>query len=69
MGLVGYAPGPAHQRASVEIKEVDRSLSSRQGSRKWNTLQFQSGWRFAEDILLPFEVALLDVVGRYEVAR
>jgi L-alanine-DL-glutamate epimerase-like enolase superfamily enzyme len=64
-GLVGYGPGPAHERAAVEIKELISPFLTGKDPRKWKDFQFPG----TGDLLKTYfavEVALLDVVGKYE---
>src|SRR6266498_388921 len=39
-GLVGYAPGPAHERAAREIHEVIRPFLLGQYPRRWAGMKF-----------------------------
>src|SRR5690349_21218793 len=64
-GLIGYAPGPAHERAAHEIKNTIGPFLSGKDARKWKSLQFPG----TGDLLKTYfavEVALLDAVGKYE---
>jgi L-alanine-DL-glutamate epimerase-like enolase superfamily enzyme len=64
-GLVGYGPGPAHERAAVEIKEQIAPFLVGKDPRKWKSFKFTGN----ADLLKTYfavEVALLDVVARYE---
>jgi L-alanine-DL-glutamate epimerase-like enolase superfamily enzyme len=64
-GLRGYAPGPAHERAKVEIDEtIAPFLHGRDptGFRTWN-------FEAAPDVTKTYhavEIAILDLVARYE---
>src|SRR5690349_23558336 len=40
-GLVGYAPGPAHQRAADEIRETIRAFLMGKDSRNWARIDFK----------------------------
>src|SRR5436305_11441830 len=40
-GLVGYAPGPAHERAAREIHDLIRPFLLGQNPRKWASLVFK----------------------------
>ena len=64
-GLIGYGPGPAHERAAIEIKEIIGPFLSGKDPRKWKTFQF-SGTIDLLKTYFAVEVALLDVVGKYE---
>jgi L-alanine-DL-glutamate epimerase-like enolase superfamily enzyme len=39
-GLVGYAPGPAHERAAREIHEVIRPFLLGKDPRRWQEIKF-----------------------------
>src|SRR5262249_53657080 len=41
-GLVGYAPGPAHERAAREIREVIRPFLLGQDPAHWAKLEFRA---------------------------
>src|SRR5882724_528495 len=66
-GLVGYAPGPAHERAAEEIRDVIRPFLLGQDPRRWEDLQFQGS---AETIKTyrAVEIALMELSARYEGA-
>jgi len=40
-GLIGYAPGPAHERAANEIRETIRPFLLGKDPRTWSTLDFK----------------------------
>src|SRR5436309_10357600 len=40
-GLIGYAPGPAHERAASEIRDVIRPFLLGKDPGRWAQLQFQ----------------------------
>src|SRR5688500_14166841 len=64
-GLIGYAPGPAFSRASDEINTVIRSFLLDKDPLQWKQFQFTAD----PDTLKTYyatEVALLDLVGKYE---
>ncbi|UCE08252.1 MAG: hypothetical protein JSW07_09615, partial [bacterium] len=64
-GLKGYAPGPAHERAAKEINGKIRSYLIGKDPNDWNKLSFHSH----PEIMKTYhavEIALLDLVGRYE---
>ena len=64
-GLTGYAPGPAHERARNEINTEIRSFLVGKDPRQWNSLKFQSNPETVKTYRA-VEIALLDLVGRYE---
>ncbi len=64
-GLKGYAPGPAHERACSEINTEIRSFLAGKDPRQWNSLKFKSNPETAKTYRA-VEIALLDLVGRYE---
>ena len=64
-GLVGYAPGPAHERAAVEIKNVIGPFLLGKDPRKWKSLQF-SGDLDIRKTYHAAEVALIDLAAKYE---
>jgi len=64
-GLTGYAPGPAHERACREINTEIRSFLIGKDPRQWNSLKFQSNPETTKTYRA-VEIALLDLVGRYE---
>jgi len=64
-GLTGYAPGPAHERARKEINTDIHSFLTGRDPRQWKSFEF----RFDPEIVKTYravEIALLDLVGRYE---
>ncbi len=64
-GLVGYAPGPAHERAADEIRNIIGPFLEGKDPRKWKSLQFRGN----PDILKTYhavEVALIDLTAKYE---
>jgi L-alanine-DL-glutamate epimerase-like enolase superfamily enzyme len=65
--LVGYAPGPAHERAAEEIRDVIRPFLLGKDPRRWAELQF-SGTPETAKIYRAVEIALMDVAARYEGA-
>lgn len=64
-GLVGYAPGPAFSRAADEISTVIKDFLMHKNPMQWNTFQFKGS---AETLKTYYavEVALMDLVGKYE---
>jgi L-alanine-DL-glutamate epimerase-like enolase superfamily enzyme len=64
-GLVGYAPGPAHERAADDIHKLIAPFLIGKDSTDWKTLKFPG----AGDVVKTYhavEVALLDLLGKYE---
>ena len=64
-GLVGYAPGPAHERAADEIRNIIGPFLEGKDPRKWRSLEFRGN----PDILKTYhavEVALIDLTAKYE---
>lgn len=64
-GLRGYAPGPAHERASREIRDIIRPFLVDRDPRHWKAFDF----RGPLDTLKTYrsvEIAVMDAVARYE---
>jgi len=64
-GLIGYAPGPAHERAALEILEVIRPFLLGRDPRKWGEMKFQGD----PEIIKTYravEIALIDLAARFE---
>src|SRR5712675_2082287 len=64
-GLVGYAPGPAHERAAHEIKDVIRPFLLGRDPRKWAELKFPGDPEITKTYRA-VEIALIDLAARYE---
>ncbi|MFC1635792.1 mandelate racemase/muconate lactonizing enzyme family protein [Planctomycetota bacterium] len=64
-GLTGYAPGPAHERARKEINTEIRSFLTGRDPRQWKSFEFRSDPETIKTYR-SVEIALLDLVGRYE---
>src|SRR5437868_13472658 len=64
-GLIGYAPGPAHERAATEIRDVIRPFLLGQDPRKWTALEF-NGDRATVKTYRAVEIALIDLADRFE---
>src|SRR6185503_9130504 len=47
-GLVGYAPGPAHERAAHEIHDVIRPFLVGKDPQRWAEFQFPGGLEIAK---------------------
>jgi L-alanine-DL-glutamate epimerase-like enolase superfamily enzyme len=64
-GLAGYAPGPAHERAAGEIKNIIGPFLEGKDPRDWRSFNFKGD----HDSLKTYhaaEIALIDLVARYE---
>src|SRR5262249_11028287 len=66
-GLTGYAPGPAHERAAEEIRDVIAPFLRGKDPLRWAELQF-SGTPETVKTYRAVEIALMDVEARYEGA-
>ena len=64
-GLKGYAPGPAHERADKEIKQTIAPFLIGKNPRRWQQFCF-SAEREVAKTYKAVEIALLDLVARYE---
>lgn len=64
-GLIGYAPGPAFERAKDEIDTVIKNFLIDKNPLQWKSFDF-SGSPEVEKTYYAVEVALLDLVGKYE---
>jgi L-alanine-DL-glutamate epimerase-like enolase superfamily enzyme len=64
-GLVGYAPGPAHERAQREIYEQIAPFLAGKDPRRWRELKFPGTAEVAKTYHA-VEIAVLDLVARYE---
>jgi L-alanine-DL-glutamate epimerase-like enolase superfamily enzyme len=64
-GLVGYAPGPAHERAAQEIHNAIRPFLLGQDPRRWSELQFPGELEISKTYRA-VEIALIDLAARYE---
>src|ERR1019366_7072478 len=64
-GLVGYAPGPAHERAAREIHEVIGPFLLGRDPRPWAQIQFV-GEREITKTYRAVEIALIDLAARFE---
>jgi L-alanine-DL-glutamate epimerase-like enolase superfamily enzyme len=62
-GLVGYAPGPAHERAARQIEDVIRPFLLNRDPRRWRQFRFEE----APEINKTYravEIALLDLAAK-----
>jgi L-alanine-DL-glutamate epimerase-like enolase superfamily enzyme len=64
-GLTGYAPGPAFSRAADEIDGVIKAFLIDKDPLQWKTFNFNASPEI-EKTYYAAEVALLDLVGKYE---
>jgi L-alanine-DL-glutamate epimerase-like enolase superfamily enzyme len=64
-GLVGYAPGPAHERAQKEIHDVIRPFLLGKDPRHWAKLNFSGDLEITKTYRA-VEIALMDLTARYE---
>lgn len=64
-GLVGYAPGPAHERAVREIREVIRPFLLEKDPLQWAAFNFEHGLETGKTYRAA-EIALMDLAARYE---
>lgn len=64
-GLRGYAPGPAHEAAAEQIRDVIAPFLTGRDPRRWRTLGF-TGDLATRKTYHAVELALLDLVARYE---
>jgi len=64
-GLVGYAPGPAHERAARQIRDVIQPFLAGRDPTRWNDLGFHSDLPTLKTYRA-VEIALLDALARYE---
>jgi len=65
IGLVGYAPGPAFSRALMEIGTIIKGFLMGKDPLKWNSFHFTASHEVVKTYYA-VEVALLDLVGKYE---
>jgi L-alanine-DL-glutamate epimerase-like enolase superfamily enzyme len=64
-GLVGYAPGPAHERAAHEIHDVIRPFLLGKDPRQWAELKFSGDLEITKTYRA-VEIALIDLAARFE---
>lgn len=65
IGLSGYAPGPAHERAAREINTTISSFLAGKDPRQWQSFKF-TGNPDIQKTYHAVEVALIDLAARYE---
>jgi L-alanine-DL-glutamate epimerase-like enolase superfamily enzyme len=64
-GLVGYAPGPAQERAAQEIHDIIGPFLLGKDPRRWVEINFQAGLETIKTYRA-VEIALIDLASRYE---
>jgi L-alanine-DL-glutamate epimerase-like enolase superfamily enzyme len=64
-GLVGYAPGPAHERAANEIHGAIRHFLLGRDPRKWADWVFSGGLETTKTYCA-VEIAVMDLAARFE---
>src|SRR5882762_3843344 len=64
-GLIGYAPGPAHERAADEIRRVIAPFLTGKDPRRWASLAFESDVE-TDKTYRAVEIALIDLAARFE---
>ncbi len=64
-GLKGYAPGPAHERADREIRQIIGPFLIGKAPRNWQKFRFSAD-REVIKTYRAVEIALFDLVARYE---
>lgn len=62
-GLVGYAPGPAHERAAQEIRDTIRPFLLGKDPKQWAKLNFQGGLEITKTYRA-VEIALMDLAAK-----
>ena len=62
-GLTGYAPGPAHERAAHEIRNVIRPFLLGQDPRQWASLAFKGDLEITKTYRA-VEIALMDLAAK-----
>jgi L-alanine-DL-glutamate epimerase-like enolase superfamily enzyme len=66
-GLKGYGPGPAHERAANEIRDVIGPFLEERDPAQWRTFNFQADLETTKTYRA-VEVAVLDLVAKFEGA-
>src|SRR5437016_2109803 len=64
-GLVGYAPGPAHERAAKEIRNVIHPFLLGKDPRRWTEIEFRGDLETSKTYRA-VEIALMDLAARFE---
>src|SRR5690242_4408125 len=63
-GLVGYAPGPAHERAAHEIRDVIGPFLLGRDPRRWTEIKFKGDLEITKTYRA-VEIALIDLAARF----
>src|SRR5262249_44447456 len=66
-GLVGYAPGPAHERAEKEIQEIIRSFLIGKDPRDWAEFNFKGELELTKTYRA-VEIAVIDLAAKFNGA-
>ena len=64
-GLIGYAPGPAHERAAQVIRDVVRPFLIGKDPSQWATFQFP-GDHETSKTYRAVEIAVMDLDARWQ---
>src|SRR5262245_7961829 len=64
-GLVGYAPGPAHERAANEIRDIIRLFLLGKDPCTWAKLDFKGALEITKTYR-DVEIALMDLTAKFE---
>ncbi len=64
-GLTGYAPGPAHESAARQIKDVIAPFLGGRDPRDWRSFRLQAD-DATQKTFHAVQIALLDLLARYE---
>ena len=65
-GLIGYAPGPAHERAQKEIHDIIRPFLLGKDPRRWSGFNMPAVDSEVTKTYRAVEIALMDLTARYE---
>src|SRR3954465_10383945 len=63
-GLVGYAPGPAHERAARGIRDTIGPFLVGKNPRQWQAIDFKGELEIPKTYRA-VEIALIDAAARY----
>lgn len=64
-GLEGFAPGPAHERAAREIRDLIRPLLLNKDPRQWKEFGYQGSLE-TRKTYHAVEIALMDIAAKFE---
>jgi L-alanine-DL-glutamate epimerase-like enolase superfamily enzyme len=64
-GLVGYAPGPAHERAAHEIHDIIGPFLLGHDPRQWEQIKFVNDLEVSKTYRA-VEIALIDLAARFD---